>query len=220
MGQEPRTLPPSPNWYCARCSDAVPGGLFGFAARTSVFLVRVGPGAGAIPGTPPFRGNSLPLPPPSLHLQHFLEALSRRLQPPPPLGGETEAQAGRRGVRSPPLRRAAAPSPGLSCPARWMSGPPPGGLPAYPEVISVQTQKCFTFHSMASLPDPLHVGPRGAFLGLGLPTASGPKARSYRYYDARSCKMNELDQMLLGSKPGLGHSLGYGMPDSPLQTLS
>uniref|UniRef100_A0A8C0LD63 Gem nuclear organelle associated protein 5 n=1 Tax=Canis lupus dingo TaxID=286419 RepID=A0A8C0LD63_CANLU len=41
--QEPRTLPPSPNWYCARCSDAVPGGLFGFAARTSVFLVRVGP---------------------------------------------------------------------------------------------------------------------------------------------------------------------------------
>ncbi|XP_016069175.1 PREDICTED: gem-associated protein 5 isoform X2 [Miniopterus natalensis] len=55
MGQEPRTLPPSPNWYCARCSDAVPGGLFGFAARTSVFLVRVGPSAGAIPGTPPFR---------------------------------------------------------------------------------------------------------------------------------------------------------------------
>ncbi|KAF6280708.1 gem nuclear organelle associated protein 5 [Rhinolophus ferrumequinum] len=55
MGQEPRTLPPSPNWYCARCSDAVPGGLFGFAARTSVFLVRVGPGAGAIPGTPSFR---------------------------------------------------------------------------------------------------------------------------------------------------------------------
>ncbi|XP_042553568.1 gem-associated protein 5 isoform X1 [Dipodomys spectabilis] len=55
MGLEPRTLPPSPNWYCTRCSDAVPGGLFGFAARTSVFLVRVGPGAGAIPGTPPFR---------------------------------------------------------------------------------------------------------------------------------------------------------------------
>lgn len=55
MGQEPRTLPPSPNWYCARCSDAVPGGLFGFAARTSIFLVRVGPGAGAIPGTPSFR---------------------------------------------------------------------------------------------------------------------------------------------------------------------
>nr|XP_014996797.1 gem-associated protein 5 isoform X2 [Macaca mulatta] len=55
MGQEPRTLPPSPNWYCARCSDAVPGGLFGFAARTSVFLVRVGPGAGESPGTPPFR---------------------------------------------------------------------------------------------------------------------------------------------------------------------
>ncbi|XP_008070938.1 gem-associated protein 5 isoform X2 [Carlito syrichta] len=55
MGQEPRTLPPSPNWYCARCSDAVPGGLFGFAARTSVFLVRVGPGAGVSPGTPPFR---------------------------------------------------------------------------------------------------------------------------------------------------------------------
>lgn len=55
MGQEPRTLPPSPNWYCSRCSDAVPGGLFGFAARTSVFLVRVGPGAGASPGTPPFR---------------------------------------------------------------------------------------------------------------------------------------------------------------------
>ncbi|XP_035145250.1 gem-associated protein 5 isoform X2 [Callithrix jacchus] len=55
MGQEPRTLPPSPNWYCARCSDAVPGGLFGFAARTSVFLVRVGPDAGESPGTPPFR---------------------------------------------------------------------------------------------------------------------------------------------------------------------
>ncbi|KAM6150323.1 gem-associated protein 5 isoform 2-T2 [Erethizon dorsatum] len=55
MGPEPQTLPPSPNWYCTRCSDAVPGGLFGFAARTSVFLVRVGPGAGATPGTPPFR---------------------------------------------------------------------------------------------------------------------------------------------------------------------
>ncbi|XP_054981226.1 gem-associated protein 5 isoform X1 [Sorex araneus] len=55
MGQEPRTLPPSPNWYCARCSDAAPGGLFGFAARASVFLVRVGPGAGASPGTPQFR---------------------------------------------------------------------------------------------------------------------------------------------------------------------
>ncbi|XP_058533541.1 gem-associated protein 5 [Ochotona princeps] len=55
MGQEPRTLPPSPNWYCSRCSDAVPGGLFGFAARTSIFLVRVGPGAGASAGTPPFR---------------------------------------------------------------------------------------------------------------------------------------------------------------------
>ncbi|XP_036900726.1 gem-associated protein 5 [Sturnira hondurensis] len=55
MSLEPRTLPPSPNWYCTRCSDAVPGGLFGFAARTSVFLVRVGPGAGAIAGTPPFR---------------------------------------------------------------------------------------------------------------------------------------------------------------------
>lgn len=55
MSLEPRTLPPSPNWYCTRCSDAVPGGLFGFAARTSVFLVRVGPSAGAIPGTPPFR---------------------------------------------------------------------------------------------------------------------------------------------------------------------
>ncbi|XP_006894808.1 PREDICTED: gem-associated protein 5 [Elephantulus edwardii] len=55
MGQEPRTLPPSPNWYCTRCSDAVPGGLFGFAARTSVFLVRVGPRAGVSSGAPPFR---------------------------------------------------------------------------------------------------------------------------------------------------------------------
>nr|XP_021516105.1 gem-associated protein 5 isoform X2 [Meriones unguiculatus] len=55
MKPEPRTLPPSPNWYCARCSDAAPGGVFGFAARTSVFLVRVGPGAGASPGAPPFR---------------------------------------------------------------------------------------------------------------------------------------------------------------------
>ncbi|KAM6224638.1 gem-associated protein 5 [Rhynchocyon petersi] len=55
MGQDPRTLPPSPNWYCARCSDAVPGGLFGFAARTSVFLVRVGPSAGVSSGAPPFR---------------------------------------------------------------------------------------------------------------------------------------------------------------------
>ncbi|KAM5299988.1 gem-associated protein 5 isoform 2-T2 [Ctenodactylus gundi] len=55
MGLEPRTLPPSPNWYNTRCSDAVPGGLFGFAARTSVVLVRVGPSAGEIPGTPPFR---------------------------------------------------------------------------------------------------------------------------------------------------------------------
>ncbi|KAL6084100.1 hypothetical protein STEG23_009091 [Scotinomys teguina] len=55
MKPEPRTLPPSPNWYCARCSDAAPGGIFGFAARTSVFLVRVGPGAGTSPGAPPFR---------------------------------------------------------------------------------------------------------------------------------------------------------------------
>ncbi|XP_031206724.1 gem-associated protein 5 isoform X3 [Mastomys coucha] len=55
MKPEPRTLPPSPNWYCSRCSDAAPGGIFGFAARTSVFLVRVGPGAGASPGVPPFR---------------------------------------------------------------------------------------------------------------------------------------------------------------------
>ncbi|XP_057631235.1 gem-associated protein 5 isoform X1 [Chionomys nivalis] len=55
MKPEPLPLPPSPNWYCARCSDAAPGGIFGFAARTSVFLVRVGPSAGANPGAPPFR---------------------------------------------------------------------------------------------------------------------------------------------------------------------
>ncbi|XP_005350354.1 gem-associated protein 5 [Microtus ochrogaster] len=55
MKPEPLTLPPSPNWYCTRCSDAAPGGIFGFAARTSVFLVRVGPSAGANPGAPPFR---------------------------------------------------------------------------------------------------------------------------------------------------------------------
>ncbi|XP_028905492.1 gem-associated protein 5 isoform X1 [Ornithorhynchus anatinus] len=45
MGQEPRMLTPSPNWYCGRSSDAGPRALFGFAARTSVFLLHVGPHA-------------------------------------------------------------------------------------------------------------------------------------------------------------------------------
>ncbi|XP_027697804.1 gem-associated protein 5 isoform X2 [Vombatus ursinus] len=44
MGPEPRMLTPSPNWYCSRSSDAGPGGLFGFAARNSVYLLQIGPG--------------------------------------------------------------------------------------------------------------------------------------------------------------------------------
>lgn len=95
MAQEPRTLPPSPNWYCSRCSDAVPGGLFGFAARTSVFLVRVGPGADAIPGTPPFRGNSPPLGPSPLALPEFPAGSEWAfLATPISLDEETEAREG------------------------------------------------------------------------------------------------------------------------------
>ncbi|XP_043845101.1 gem-associated protein 5 [Dromiciops gliroides] len=44
MGPEPRMLTPSPNWYCSRSSDAGPGGLFGFAARNSVYLLQIGLG--------------------------------------------------------------------------------------------------------------------------------------------------------------------------------
>ncbi|XP_053574687.1 gem-associated protein 5 [Bombina bombina] len=42
MGDPERMLSASPNWYCSRSSDAA-GGLFGFAARNSVYLMRVSP---------------------------------------------------------------------------------------------------------------------------------------------------------------------------------
>ncbi|XP_069825049.1 gem-associated protein 5 [Dendropsophus ebraccatus] len=42
MGDPNRMLSASPNWYCSRSSDAA-GGLFGFAARNSVYLLRVSP---------------------------------------------------------------------------------------------------------------------------------------------------------------------------------
>uniref|UniRef100_A0A8C5M8N3 Gem nuclear organelle associated protein 5 n=1 Tax=Leptobrachium leishanense TaxID=445787 RepID=A0A8C5M8N3_9ANUR len=37
-----RALSASPNWYCSRCSDAA-GGLLGFGARNSIFLLRISP---------------------------------------------------------------------------------------------------------------------------------------------------------------------------------
>ncbi|XP_053319123.1 gem-associated protein 5 [Spea bombifrons] len=42
MGDPDRVLSASPNWYCTRCSDAA-GGLFGFGARNSVYLLRITP---------------------------------------------------------------------------------------------------------------------------------------------------------------------------------
>ncbi|KAM4039958.1 LOW QUALITY PROTEIN: gem-associated protein 5 [Anomaloglossus baeobatrachus] len=42
MGDPDRMLSASPNWYCSRSSDAA-GGLFGFAARNSVYLLRISP---------------------------------------------------------------------------------------------------------------------------------------------------------------------------------
>ncbi|XP_075458280.1 gem-associated protein 5 isoform X2 [Ascaphus truei] len=42
MGEPERMLSASPNWYCSRSSDAA-GGLFGFAARNSVYLLRISP---------------------------------------------------------------------------------------------------------------------------------------------------------------------------------
>ncbi|XP_056372778.1 gem-associated protein 5 isoform X2 [Hyla sarda] len=42
MGDPDRILSASPNWYCSRSSDAA-GGLFGFAARNSVYLLRISP---------------------------------------------------------------------------------------------------------------------------------------------------------------------------------
>ncbi|KAE8613853.1 hypothetical protein XENTR_v10007894 [Xenopus tropicalis] len=40
MGEPDRMLSASPNWYCSRSSDAA-GGLFGFAARNSVYLLNI-----------------------------------------------------------------------------------------------------------------------------------------------------------------------------------
>ncbi|KAM4748780.1 gem-associated protein 5 [Rhinophrynus dorsalis] len=40
MGDLDRMLSASPNWYCSRASDAA-GGLFGYAARNSVYLLRI-----------------------------------------------------------------------------------------------------------------------------------------------------------------------------------
>ncbi|XP_075066228.1 gem-associated protein 5 [Mixophyes fleayi] len=42
MSDPDRMLSASPNWYCSRASDAA-GGLFGFAARNSVCLLRISP---------------------------------------------------------------------------------------------------------------------------------------------------------------------------------
>ncbi|XP_068134406.1 gem-associated protein 5 isoform X2 [Hyperolius riggenbachi] len=42
MGTPVRMLSASPNWYCSRASDAA-GGLFGYAARNSVYLMRISP---------------------------------------------------------------------------------------------------------------------------------------------------------------------------------
>ncbi|KAM4675681.1 gem-associated protein 5 [Discoglossus pictus] len=42
MGDPEKMLSASPNWYCSRASDAA-GGLFGFAARNSVYLLRISP---------------------------------------------------------------------------------------------------------------------------------------------------------------------------------
>ncbi|XP_072256588.1 gem-associated protein 5 isoform X2 [Pyxicephalus adspersus] len=42
MGNPDRMLSASPNWYCSRSSDAA-GGLFGFTARNSVYLMRINP---------------------------------------------------------------------------------------------------------------------------------------------------------------------------------
>ncbi|XP_072001610.1 gem-associated protein 5 [Engystomops pustulosus] len=42
MGDPDRMLSASPNWYCSRSSDAA-GGLFGFAARNSIYLLRISP---------------------------------------------------------------------------------------------------------------------------------------------------------------------------------
>ncbi|XP_031428189.1 gem-associated protein 5 [Clupea harengus] len=36
-----RLLPPSPNWYCSRCSDTNAKGILGFGARNSIYLVQV-----------------------------------------------------------------------------------------------------------------------------------------------------------------------------------
>lgn len=52
MGNSDRMLSASPNWYCSRASDAA-GGLFGFAARNSVYLLRISP------QEPAFYGNIL-----------------------------------------------------------------------------------------------------------------------------------------------------------------
>ncbi|KAM9311522.1 gem-associated protein 5 [Gastrophryne carolinensis] len=42
MGTPERMLSASPNWYCSRASDAA-GGLFGYAARNSVYLLKISP---------------------------------------------------------------------------------------------------------------------------------------------------------------------------------
>uniref|UniRef100_UPI00398EDF24 gem-associated protein 5 isoform X2 n=1 Tax=Pristiophorus japonicus TaxID=55135 RepID=UPI00398EDF24 len=38
-----RALSPSPNWYCSRCSDTSPGGVLGFGAKNSIFLLGLSP---------------------------------------------------------------------------------------------------------------------------------------------------------------------------------
>lgn len=34
-----RSLPPSPNWYCSRCSDLNRDGLLGFGAKNLIYLI-------------------------------------------------------------------------------------------------------------------------------------------------------------------------------------
>lgn len=36
-----RSLPPSPNWYCSRCSDLNSDGLLGFGGKNIIYLIDV-----------------------------------------------------------------------------------------------------------------------------------------------------------------------------------
>ncbi|TRY96147.1 hypothetical protein DNTS_028341 [Danionella cerebrum] len=45
-----RHLPPSPNWYCSRCSDNNGKGVFGFGAKNAVYLVNVNAASPVVTG--------------------------------------------------------------------------------------------------------------------------------------------------------------------------